>query len=145
MYCFEFSLTFLNGFNFYKSTFSRVVSKIGTKLLPPFGLCIGMDKMVDSYSAFMDNDRKTKSALEGVLRENGVTDIYCVGLAYDYCVGYTALDGISLGFKSFVIKDCTASITRSDIEESSVTEREAEFFEQNVKILYLKDFRSLAG
>ncbi|ETO21112.1 Pyrazinamidase/nicotinamidase [Reticulomyxa filosa] len=70
----------------------------------------GMDPGVDSYSAFLDNDKKSKTALEDILKEEGVDEIYCVGLAYDYCVGFTAIDGVNLGFKAFVIKDCSASV-----------------------------------
>lgn len=80
----------------------------------------GMDPSVDSYSAFMDNDKKTKTAMNGLLKEAEITEIYCVGLAYDYCVGSTALDGANLGFKSYIVKDASASVAKEsekDMEE----------------------------
>eukprot|EP00456_Euglypha_rotunda_P074522 TRINITY_DN682_c0_g1_i12.p1 TRINITY_DN682_c0_g1~~TRINITY_DN682_c0_g1_i12.p1 ORF type:complete len:409 (-),score=65.32 TRINITY_DN682_c0_g1_i12:23-1249(-) len=49
---------------------------------------------VDSYSAFYDNDHKTKSELSDILKKAGITDVVITGLAYDYCVAYTALDAV---------------------------------------------------
>ena len=63
-------------------------------------------------SAFMDNDKKTKTALNGLLKEADITDIYCVGLAYDYCVGNTALDGAVIGYKTYIVKDASASVAK---------------------------------
>lgn len=53
---------------------------------------------IDSYSAFFENDRSTPTGLEGYLRERGVAAVTLVGLATDYCVGYSALDAARLGF-----------------------------------------------
>merc|ERR1712062_957575 len=77
----------------------------------------GMDPSVDSYSAFMDNDKKTKTALNGLLKEAEITEIYCVGLAYDYCVGNTAIDGANLGYKSYIIEDCSAHVAEESKKE----------------------------
>ncbi len=65
----------------------------------------GTDPKVDSYSVFFDNDKKTKSGLDDFLREKGVTELYVVGLATDYCVKFTVLDALELGYEVTVIKD----------------------------------------
>ena len=57
--------------------------------------------MVDSYSAFGNDLENTN--LKSILFENGVTDVYCCGLAFDYCVGSTAESASQCGFKTFVI------------------------------------------
>lgn len=64
----------------------------------------GTDPQVDSYSGFFDNARRHKTGLEATLRDHGVREIHLVGLATDYCVKFTALDGLELGFKTIVIK-----------------------------------------
>jgi nicotinamidase/pyrazinamidase len=63
----------------------------------------GTDKTIDSYSGFFDNGHKKSIGLEEYLKEKGVTEVHIVGLATDYCVKFTALDAVSLGFKTIVI------------------------------------------
>ncbi len=58
----------------------------------------GFRPQIDSYSAFFENDRTTPTGLEGYLRTRGVTHLTLVGLATDFCVAYSAIDGASLGF-----------------------------------------------
>lgn len=70
----------------------------------------GMNPDVDSYSAFYENDHKTSTGLTDFLKEQGVTDIFITGLATDYCVKYTAIDGCKDGFKTTVIIDATQGI-----------------------------------
>lgn len=53
---------------------------------------------IDSYSAFFENDRTTPTGLEGYLRGRGVQSVVLVGLATDFCVGFSALDAARLGF-----------------------------------------------
>jgi len=98
----------------------------------------GMDPSVDSYSAFMDNDKKTKTALQGLLKEAEINEIYCVGLAYDYCVGNTALDGAALGFKAYIVKDASASVAK----ESEV-EIEKTMQEKGVNMVNVADLEQL--
>ena len=64
--------------------------------------------MVESYSAFGDAGEDTK--LGEILHENGVTHVYCVGLAFDYTVDSTAMSAASEGFKTYVIKDATRAV-----------------------------------
>jgi len=76
----------------------------------------GMDPKVDSYSAFQDNDKKVGTGLDKILREKGYHRVFCVGLAYDYCVAFTALDAIGLRFDTFVIEDATRAIAANTTE-----------------------------
>ncbi len=70
----------------------------------------GADKTVDSYSAFFDNEHQRATGLADYLTENGITDIFIIGLATDYCVKYTCIDAIALGFKTYVIIDACRGI-----------------------------------
>lgn len=70
----------------------------------------GMNPQVDSYSAFFENDRVTPTGLAGYLRERGIERVVLVGLAYDFCVGYSALDARAQGFEAVVLRDLTRAI-----------------------------------
>jgi serine/threonine protein kinase len=63
----------------------------------------GYHREIDSYSAFFENDRQTPTGLAGYLRERGLTRLFVVGLATDFCVAYSALDARRLGFEVTVI------------------------------------------
>ncbi len=65
----------------------------------------GTDKKVDSYSAFFDNARLHATELAAYLHERKITDLYFMGLATDYCVKFSCLDAIDLGFKVHLIAD----------------------------------------
>lgn len=65
----------------------------------------GCNPAVDSYSAFLEADRKTRTGLAGYLRDKGIRHVYCVGLATDYCVAWSALDARAEGFDVTVIED----------------------------------------
>jgi nicotinamidase/pyrazinamidase len=67
--------------------------------------CKGTDPRVDSYSAFFDNGHRQSTGLGDYLRLQGVTEIYLMGLATDYCLKYSALDARRLGFTCHVIED----------------------------------------
>lgn len=62
----------------------------------------GFRSEIDSYSAFFENDRTTPTGLEGYLRARGVKGVTLVGLATDYCVAWSALDAVKLGFETRV-------------------------------------------
>ncbi|WP_454721174.1 MULTISPECIES: bifunctional nicotinamidase/pyrazinamidase [Cupriavidus] len=70
----------------------------------------GYHRGVDSYSAFMEADRATRTGLAGYLREHGVRRVFCVGLATDYCVAWSALDARAAGFEAAVIEDACRAI-----------------------------------
>ncbi|RVV98251.1 bifunctional nicotinamidase/pyrazinamidase [Mesobaculum littorinae] len=65
---------------------------------------------IDSYSAFFENDHETPTGLEGYLRSRGVTRVTCVGLAFDFCVAYSAIDAAKLGFETRVLRDLSRAI-----------------------------------
>lgn len=69
----------------------------------------GYRKHIDSYSAFMENDKQTETLLHRLFDQNQ-HEIYICGLALDYCVKYTALDSIGYGFKTHVIVDLCKSV-----------------------------------
>ena len=64
----------------------------------------GFRPLIDSYSAFYENDKATPTGLAGYLRERGLKRIVMAGLATDYCVNYSALDARRLGFETVVVK-----------------------------------------
>lgn len=70
----------------------------------------GLDRAIDSYSAFYENDRRTPTGLAGYLRERGLTRLFFVGLAFDFCVRYSAEDARREGFAAFVIEDACRGI-----------------------------------
>ena len=70
----------------------------------------GYRQDVDSYSAFLEADRKTQTGLEGYLKQRGLTRVFLVGLATDFCVAWSALDARKAGFEAFVIEDATRGI-----------------------------------
>jgi nicotinamidase/pyrazinamidase len=83
----------------------------------------GFRREIDSYSAFFENDRATTTGLAGYLRERGIRRVFLAGLAYDFCVGYSALDARRLGLEAVVLKDACRAI---DLD-GSVKEMDAEF------------------
>ncbi len=70
----------------------------------------GYHKGIDSYSGFMENDRKTPTGLDGYLQSRGVKRIFLCGLALDYCVFFSASDGAELGYQVYVIMDLTKPV-----------------------------------
>ncbi len=63
----------------------------------------GTDRRIDSYSGFFDNARRRDTGLADWLRRQGVREVHVVGLATDYCVKFTALDAVDLGFETTVL------------------------------------------
>jgi len=70
----------------------------------------GTDAGIDSYSGFFDNGRRTATGLGEYLKGQGVTEVYVCGLATDYCVKFTALDAVGLGFKTYLIEDACRGV-----------------------------------
>ncbi len=70
----------------------------------------GYHRDIDSYSAFFENDRKTPTGLSGYLRERGFNRVFMAGLAFDFCVGYSAQDARREGFEVVVIEDACRGI-----------------------------------
>jgi nicotinamidase/pyrazinamidase len=91
----------------------------------------GFRPQIDSYSAFYENDRTTPTGLAGYLKERGLTRVFLAGLAYDYCVGYSALDARRLGLPAFVLRDACRAIDLN----GSVAAIEGEFVKAGVTVL----------
>lgn len=77
----------------------------------------GTNINVDSYSGFYDNNKVHKTELDNILKTNGIEDVYIVGLAYDYCVGFTALDAVNLNYNTYIIENATKGVMRKTIME----------------------------
>lgn len=75
----------------------------------------GCQTQLDSYSAFVENDRKTKTGLDGYLRSRGITRCFVCGIATDFCVAWSALDAVDHGFETVLLRDLSVEI---DLEGS---------------------------
>lgn len=78
----------------------------------------GFRPQIDSYSAFFENDRRTTTGLDGYLKARGITGVTLVGLATDYCVAYSALDAVRLGYSVRVLLGACRAI---DLDGSLAT------------------------
>jgi nicotinamidase/pyrazinamidase len=86
----------------------------------------GFRREIDSYSAFFENDHTTPTGLGGYLKERGFTRVICVGLAFDFCVRYSAEDAKALGFDVEVVEAATRAIDlagSADATRKSFAER----------------------
>ena len=90
----------------------------------------GFRKAIDSYSAFFENDHKTPTGLGGYLHERGFTKLTVVGLAFDYCVRYSAEDAKMLGFDVEVIEAATRAI---DLGGTAAATKKS-FAERDIKL-----------
>jgi len=81
----------------------------------------GFHRDLDSYSAFYENDRTTRTGLAGYLRERGLHRVFVVGLALDFCVHYSAVDAKREGFDVFVVEEACRGI---DVRGSVAATRE---------------------
>ena len=70
----------------------------------------GFHRDIDSYSAFLENDHTTPTGLAGYLRERGLKRLFVCGLAYDFCVRHSAIDGAALDFECLVIEDACRAV-----------------------------------
>jgi len=70
----------------------------------------GFRREIDSYSAFLENDHTTPTGLAGYLRERGLKRLFLCGLAYDFCVRFSAIDGTALGFECLVLEDASRAV-----------------------------------
>jgi nicotinamidase/pyrazinamidase len=70
----------------------------------------GYHKDVDSYSAFLEADKKTHTGLAGYLKERGIRRCFLAGLATDFCVAWSAMDARAAGFEAYVIEDASRGI-----------------------------------
>ncbi|ANF83199.1 nicotinamidase [Acinetobacter sp. NCu2D-2] len=95
----------------------------------------GFHPAIDSYSAFMEADRKTLTGLAGYLKERGIQKVFITGIATDFCVAWTAIDACKFGFESYVISDATKGIDLN----GSLQHAWQEMLASGVKRVYVKD------
>jgi len=98
----------------------------------------GFRSQIDSYSAFFENDRVTPTGLAGYLDERNLTRIFFAGLAYDFCVGYSALDARRLALPAVILSDACRAIGLN----GSLAKIEAQFAEAGVMLI---DSAALSG
>jgi len=100
----------------------------------PFHLIIrkGTDPEIDSYSTFLENDKKTYTGLHYYLNGLGIKQIYLTGLATDYCVYFSAMDAKNLGFDVTVIIDATRGI---DVPQGSIEKAVLDMTKRGVRIV----------
>ena len=72
----------------------------------------GEDPKVDSYSGFFDNGRRKATGLADWLKAQGVTQLYVLGVATDYCVKFTVIDALDLGFDVWLVEDGCRAVDR---------------------------------
>ena len=97
----------------------------------------GMNPKIDSYSGFLENDKKTETGLSGLLKSLKIKRIFICGLALDYCCYFTAMDGIDFGFEVFFIVDLTRGI---DLPEGNISQTLANMKGKGVKFVNLNSF-----
>ena len=106
--------------------------------IPHAGLVLrkGLNRAIDSYSAFYENDRTTPTGLVGLLRERGLTRLFLAGLAFDFCVRYSAEDARREGFDVFVVEDACRAIDM----DGSVAATQASLAGLGVPCIAARDF-----
>jgi nicotinamidase/pyrazinamidase len=80
----------------------------------------GCNPEIDSYSAFLEADRRTTTGLSGYLKERGIDTVYMVGLALDFCVMFSALDARAAGFNAYVVLDACRAIDMNESLQSAM-------------------------
>jgi len=96
----------------------------------------GTDPGIDSYSGFFDNGRRKSTGLDDYLKERAVADVYVCGLATDYCVKFTALDAVRLGFATHLIEDACRGV---NLKPGDVARAVEEMRSQGVMIVYSEE------
>ena len=96
----------------------------------------GIDKNVDSYSAFFDNAHLRTTGLADYLLTMNIQDIYIMGLATDYCVRFSCMDAVHMGFNTHIILDACRGV---ELKPGDVQNAINEMEEEGVKICYTKD------
>lgn len=91
----------------------------------------GTNSVIDSYSAFWDNGKLSETSLNTDLTSRGITDVFVCGIAYDYCVGSTALHGNEYGFKTTLIEDASRGV-----DGKTITEMKKKLINDNAAVVH---------
>ncbi|OAX43687.1 pyrazinamidase/nicotinamidase [Rhizopogon vinicolor AM-OR11-026] len=100
----------------------------------------GCDVGIECYSAFEDPWGLTNTGLADKLRSRGISDVFLVGIAGDYCVKFTALDAKKHGFRTFVIRDAVKSVSDDGTEWTEMTKAGVEIIDTAKELLASKIF-----
>ncbi len=92
----------------------------------------GIDPEIDSYSGFFDNGHRRATGMGAWLKGHNISEIYFCGLATDYCVKFSALDAVALGFKTRLIEDACRGI---NLRPTDIPEAIAELKRAGVVVL----------
>ena len=95
----------------------------------------GTDPEIDSYSGFFDNGHRKKTELDDYLKSKKVDELYIMGLATDYCVKYSAIDAVDLGYNTFLIEDGCRGI---NLQEGDIKKAIQEMMDKGVRIVQSK-------
>ncbi len=98
----------------------------------------GYHREIDSYSAFLENDKQTKTGLNAYLKSFNVTRVFVCGLALDYCVKYTSLDAKTLGFDTYIVQDLSKPV---NTDETVLIALLNELKESDVHLVNLAQFQ----
>jgi len=98
----------------------------------------GRNPKVDSYSAFLENDKKTETGLAGYLKSVEIKRIFLCGLALDYCCYFTAMDAVSFGFDVYLIIDLTRGI---DLPPGNVSTSIENMKKKGIKFVKIESFK----
>lgn len=82
----------------------------------------GFRKEIDSYSSFFENDKQTKTGLDGFLNSLGIKKLFICGLATDFCVKWSAIDAQKLGYEVYLVEDAVRAIDLNDSESLAFRE-----------------------
>jgi nicotinamidase/pyrazinamidase len=99
----------------------------------------GTEREIDSYSTFFDNAHRRSTGLGEYLNDKGVREVFLMGLATDYCVRFSALDAIGLGFKTNVVGDGCSGI---NLSAGDVDRAISEMAQRGVSILRSDELRA---
>ncbi len=91
----------------------------------------GTDPEIDSYSGFFDNGQRKATGMGEYLKEQGVTEVFVLGLATDYCVKFTALDALGLGFDTHLIVDASRGV---NLQEGDVDRAVEEMQQKGINL-----------
>ena len=116
------------GAKFHKKLNTKLINKIFQK---------GMNPEIDSYSAFIDNDKKTETGLREYLRGEKIERIFVCGLALDYCCYNTAIDGVSYDFDVYFLIDLTKGV---DLPPGNISKSLDDMVKKGVRFAILKSF-----
>lgn len=98
----------------------------------------GTDREIDSYSTFFDNGHQKTTGLEDYLRKFEITTLYLAGLATDYCVKFSALDAVKLGFNVYVVEEGCRGV---NLNPDDIESAKSEMKQAGVKFIHLAEVK----